>query len=326
MIVITGAAGFIGSAVACALNKLSRADIILSDAFGKKEKWQNICSVRYKHFIHRDNLMDFLHKNPLAEKITAIIHMGACSDTTEPDMDFLLRNNFDYSVSLCQWALQNNVRFIYASSAAVYGDGTRGFSDDDNLTPLLRPLNKYGFSKWMFDMWILENGLKDKVAGLRFFNVFGPNEYHKGSMASVLFHIYHQAIKEKKIRLFESCRSDIAHGDQKRDFVYIDNAVDIILFALDNPGAGGIFNSGTGYAHSFLEVALLLFEGLEMKQKIEYFPMPENLRARYQYYTKADMTKLFTAGYDKKDDNFKENVMKYVKNYLAPGKRYLAEV
>ncbi len=325
MILITGSAGFIGSAVTCALNRQGRSDILLSDRFGEREKWQNIVGTRYKRFIHRDDLFAFLRENPLAKDIKAIIHLGACSDTTETDMDYLLENNVSFSIRLCQWSIENSVRFVYASSAAVYGDGSLGFSDDDNITPTLRPLNKYGFSKWMFDMWVLENGLAGKVAGLRFFNVFGPNEYHKAKMASVLFHIFPQAVKDGKVRLFKSHRSDIPDGDQARDFVYIDEAVDISLFLLNNPEVNGIFNAGTGMAHSFKELAHGLFEGLGKSPVIEYFPMPEELRERYQYYTRADMSRIRNAGYPVKEDRFKENVACYVKKYLLPGNLYLTE-
>ncbi|MDP7621318.1 MAG: NAD-dependent epimerase/dehydratase family protein, partial [SAR324 cluster bacterium] len=182
MILITGAAGFIGSAVAYELNRQGRTDLLLCDRFGEKEKWYNVIGLRYNRFIHRNDLFDFLNDRKNFPDIDAVIHIGACSDTTETDMDYLLENNVDFSIKLCRWALEHDIRFVYASSAAVYGDGSFGFSDSDDLTPKLRPLNKYGFSKWMFDMWVIENGLADKVAGLRFFNVFGPNEYHKGRM------------------------------------------------------------------------------------------------------------------------------------------------
>jgi ADP-L-glycero-D-manno-heptose 6-epimerase len=326
MILITGAAGFIGSSVAFALNRQGRTDLILCDSLGDKEKWHNIIGLKYKQFIHLNSLFDFLETSSTAKQIEAVIHLGACSDTTETDMDFLLENNVNFSIRLCRWSLKNNVRFVYASSAAVYGDGRMGFSDDNDLTQKLRPLNKYGFSKWMFDMWILENGLIEKVAGLRYFNVFGPNEYHKGKMTSVLFQIFHQALNEEKVRLFQSHRGDMAHGEQARDFVYIDEATDITLFVLKHSEVCGIFNVGTGRAHTFNELAHGLFAGLEKPSIIEYFPMPEELRPKYQYYTLADITRLRKAGYPLKEDAFKKNVTRYVKKYLIPGCLYLTEV
>jgi len=325
MILITGAAGFIGSAVAYALNSHGRTDLLLCDRFGKKEKWHNVIGLRYNRFIHRNDLFDFLKDKEHHRDIDAVIHLGACSDTTETDMDYLMQNNVDFSIKLCQWAREHDIRFVYASSGAVYGDGSLGFSDSDDVTPKLRPLNKYGFSKWMFDMWVIENGLVDKVAGLRFFNVFGPNEYHKGSMASVIFRVFPNALTTGAISLFESHRPEVAHGEQSRDFVYIDEINDIVLFVLNNPNINGIFNAGTGYAHTFNELAQSMFEALGKPKNIEYFPMPEALRKRYQYFTRADMTRLLNAGYQQNADRFQENVVKYVKQYLVSQYRYLTQ-
>ncbi len=325
MILVTGAAGFIGSAVACALNRRGRSDLILSDRFGKGEKWKNVAGLRYSRFVHSEELGAFLDADPQAAKIQAVVHLGACSDTTEPDMDYLLGNNVDFSIMLCSWTRERGVRFVYASSAAVYGDGSLGFSDADSLTPKLRPLNKYGFSKWMFDMWVLENGHIGSVAGLRYFNVFGPNEYHKGKMASVVFHAVPQVQAAGKIRLFESHRPDFGHGEQARDFIYVDEVVDATLFALETPSANGIFNVGTGKAHTFNDLARGVFAGFGKPPVIEYFPMPEELQGRYQYYTQADMARLRAAGYPAQPDRFQEYVARYVRDYLAPGYRYLTE-
>lgn len=326
MILITGAAGFIGSAVAHGLNRQGREDLLLCDAFGDEDKWKNVLGLRYNRFIHREALFTFLKEAHLARPLTEIIHLGACSDTTETDMDFLLENNVNFSIALCQWAIDHAVRYVYASSAAVYGDGSLGFSDADELTPSLRPLNKYGFSKWMFDMWVLENKLAGKVAGLRYFNVFGPNEYHKDRMASVVFRSFPLARNEGKVRLFESHRPDVAHGEQARDFIYIDEATDATLFVLKNQKANGIFNVGTGRAHTFNELARGLFDGLQTPQVIDYFPMPEDLQERYQYFTRADMTRIRAAGYPQQPDRFREYVARYVRQYLLPGYRRLQEV
>jgi len=326
MILITGAAGFIGSAVACTLNRQGIKDLILCDRFCKNEKWKNILGLQYNRFVHSDELFDYLLDDPQAKEIEAIIHLGACSDTTETDMDYLLENNVNFSIGLCQWSIENKVRFVYASSAAVYGNGSLGFSDSNKLTPKLRPLNKYGFSKWMFDMWVLNNGLIDKVAGLRYFNVFGPNEYHKGKMASVVFHTCPQAVENGTVKLFESHRKDVKHGEQARDFIYIDEAVDITLFLLKNEAACGIFNAGTGRVHTFNDLVNGVFEGLGKEPVISYFPMPEELRERYQYFTLADMTRLKKAGYKEQEDRFKKYVAAYVKKYLVPGNLNLTEV
>jgi len=326
MILITGASGFIGSALACALNRQGSSDLILCDRFGKNEKWQNLLGVSFHRFIHRDELFDFLGCPSNAAQITSVVHLGACSDTTQTDMDYLLENNVNFSIRLCQWALDNDVRFVYASSAATYGDGSLGFSDADELTPKLRPLNKYGFSKWLFDMWVLQHGLQNHVAGLRYFNVFGPNEYHKGTMASVIYRTMPQAVNDGRIRLFESHRSDFAHGEQARDFIYIDEIIDITCFVLRTRQANGIFNAGTGRAHTFNELARGVFDGLGRQPVIDYFPMPEELRGRYQYYTCADMARLRQAGYTPGPDRFRDFVARYVRDYLAPGCKYYSQV
>ncbi len=319
MILVTGAAGFIGSAIACMLNREGHSDLLLCDVFRKKDKWNNLLGLRFAEFIHRDTLLEYLENNPTAKKIDTIIHMGACSDTTEPDIDYLHATNVTFSKKLCQWAHAQGARFIYASSAAVYGDGSLGFSDDDTLTPKLRPLNGYGFSKWLFDMWVLEQGLADKVTGLRFFNVFGPNEYHKGHMASVVFRAFPMARDTGLVRLFGSHRDDYKHGEQERDFVYIDEVLDALKFILKTKSVNGIYNIGTGLAHTFNDLATGLLQGLGKPINIEYFPMPEELRGRYQYHTKADMTKLYAAGYPQIPDKFIDNVKRYVQSYLQPG-------
>ncbi|RJP58091.1 MAG: ADP-glyceromanno-heptose 6-epimerase [Candidatus Auribacter fodinae] len=326
MILITGAAGFIGSALACALNRIDNTNLILCDAFGNKEKWKNLLGLRFDQFVDRSELFSFLEDNPLASDIETVIHLGACADTTEHNVDFLYQNNINFSVKLCKWAVSEGVRFLYASSAAVYGDGSLGFSDDDELTPQLRPLNAYGFSKWMFDMWVLEHGLADKVAGMRFFNVFGPNEYHKDRMASVIFRSFPQARDEGKIMLFESHKDGYGHGGQERDFIYIDEVIEAVLFLLKKKKANGIFNIGTGRAHTFNQLAEGVFDGLGKKRNIQYFPMPEDLRGRYQYHTQADMSKLESFGFAGFSDKFSEYVQKYVREYLSPGYLYYPQV
>jgi ADP-L-glycero-D-manno-heptose 6-epimerase len=242
------------------------------------------------------------------------------------DVDYLYEWNVDYSRRLCEWTLAQNARFIYASSAATYGDGSRGFSDDDELTPKLRPLNAYGFSKWLFDMMVLDRGWQKRVAGLRFFNVFGPNEYHKGRMASVVMHAYPQARDTGKVRLFESHRAGFAHGEQRRDFIHIEEVLAGILFLVDRPQVNGIFNLGTGTAHTYNQLAENVLKALGKSVNIEYFPMPEDLRGRYQYETRADMSKFIAAGLPAFPDRFAEYVQSYVKDYMHAGMKYLADV
>ncbi|MBK8127506.1 MAG: ADP-glyceromanno-heptose 6-epimerase [bacterium] len=326
MILITGAAGFIGSACAWALNQRGITDLVLVDSLGKAEKWKNLRGLRFREFVERGDLFDDLEHADWALEVKAIIHMGACADTTQVDSDYLLTWNYEYSKLLCDWALGHGVRFIYASSAAVYGDGALGFSDDDGLTPRLRPLNAYGFSKWLFDMWVLEHHLQNQVAGLRFFNVFGPNEYHKARMASVILHAYPQARDTGKVRLFESHRSDFQHGEQRRDFIHIAEVLTGIKFLLEKPEVNGIFNLGTGTPHTYNQLAENVFHALGKPVNIEYFPMPEDLRNRYQYETCADMRKFNAAGLPKFADRFGEFVQSYVRDYMDKGGRYLPDL
>jgi ADP-L-glycero-D-manno-heptose 6-epimerase len=327
MYLITGSAGFIGSALVAGLNRKGIYDIILCDSLGQAEKWKNIAGLRYKQIVTPEQLLErissFNYVDPHLRGVDTVVHLGACAVTTEADVDFLLENNTHFSQELCLWSLERGAHFIYASSAAVYGDGAHGFSDEPSLTPKLRPLNAYGFSKWAFDMWVLENSLYDRVVGLRFFNVFGPNEYHKDDMASVVYRSFPLALAQKRIRLFESHRTDYAHGEQQRDFVYIDEALEAMYFLLDHRRVHGIFNLGTGRAHTWNSLAKGIFKGLGVDGAIEYFPMPENIRDKYQYRTVADMSRLYATGFPPHPDRFEEYVATYVRNYLLPGhKRY----
>jgi len=324
MILITGAAGFIGSALAWALNRRGRNDLVLVDRFGSGGKWKNIVGLRFRQFVDRTELFEQLATAPWAREIEAVFHIGACTDTTLNDADFFLKWNYEYSCKLCEWSLARDICFLYASSAAVYGDGALGFSDEPDLTFKLKPMNAYGLSKWMFDKYILENDLYRRVAGFRFFNVFGPNEYHKGRMASVIFHTYPQARDRGVIRLFESHRPDVAHGEQKRDFIYIEDVLDAMLFVFDHPECHGILNVGSGYAHSFNELAAAVFAALGKPVNIEYFPMPEDLRERYQYHTCANLSRLQNAGFSPPVARFTERVKHYVSDYLSTSK-YLSD-
>ncbi|MDK9699240.1 MAG: ADP-glyceromanno-heptose 6-epimerase [bacterium] len=320
MILITGATGFIGSALVWELNRRGRTDLILVDRFGCADKFQNLLGVKYAQFVDRAQLFEFLETAPWRNQIDTVFHIGANADTTGTDADFYLHWNVEYSRKLCDWSLAHSARFLYASSAAVYGDGSQGFSDDPALHYKLKPLNVYGFSKWLFDHYVIENHLLDQVAGFRFFNVFGPNEYHKGRMASVILHAHPQVRDTGKIRLFESHRPDFHHGEQSRDFIYVKEVLAALLFAYEHPTVKGIFNLGTGRAHSFNQLAAAVFAAFDLQPNIEYFPMPEDLRNRYQYYTCADMAKLQSFGFPAFPDDFASYVKEYVADYLIPHK------
>ncbi len=320
MILITGANGFIGSAITATFNQQERSDLILCDRKSKLNARENLKKARYAELLDVAELFNALEKEAWAKKIDVVLHIGACADTTELNKKFLDENNVRYTQKLCQWALAHKARFIYASSAAVYGDGQLGFSDSDALTPKLKPLNPYGHSKWEVDKWVIEQGLVNKVVGLRFFNVFGPNEYHKEKMASVLYRTFPEAQKTGKVRLFKSHQKGIADGEQKRDFIYVKDVIRVIEFFMNHPKENGIFNVGTGKAATFNALATYLLQALGKKPKIEYFDMPEELRPRYQYFTEADITRLRAAGYQEPFQSFEASVTDYVKNYLIPGK------
>jgi ADP-L-glycero-D-manno-heptose 6-epimerase len=318
MILVTGAAGFIGSVVVQALNEDGIDDLLLVDHLGTSDKWRNLLGKRFRDYLDHQALLDRIARGDLDRaKVTAVLHIGARTDTTERDADLLLRLNFEYSRALCGWALARRARFVYASSAAVYGDGSLGFSDADELTPRLRPLNAYGFSKWLFDCWVLHKGLGRKVVGLRFFNVYGPNEYHKGRMASVVFHAYPRAKREGSVLLFESDRPDVAHGEQKRDFVYVKDAGRVVRHFLRKRSANGIFNVGSGQARTFRDLGVALLKACRRSPRgVRYVPMPEDLKGKYQYFTQADLTRLRRSGFEDPTTGVEAGVMEYVRQYL----------
>ncbi len=319
MIVVTGGAGFIGSAIVWRLNTLGRNDIIIVDELGTDEKWKNLPSLSFNDFIHKNDFINLLETKKGFE-ISAIIHMGANSSTTEKDADHLLRNNYEYTKSLAQYSLKNNVRFIYASSAATYGDGSLGFDDDDNKINQLRPLNMYGYSKQMFDLWAHKNKLLNKIVGLKYFNVYGPNEYHKGDMRSVVHKAFEQIRDTGKVKLFKSLHPDFKDGEQKRDFIYIKDAVDMTLFFLDNPDKNGLYNVGTGSARTWNHLVTAIFNALNKPVNIEYISLPGHLADKYQYFTEAKTEKLKNAGYPHPINSLETGVTDYVKNYLSEGK------
>jgi len=321
VIVVTGAAGFIGSCIVGKLNENGLEEIICVDHLDDNVKEKNLENKKYAQYLDKKDFLDLVKLDKMDSGITCIIHMGACSSTTLQDEQYFQENNYEYTRTLAQWALNHNVRFIYASSAATYGDGAGGYKDDEATTRQCTPLNLYGESKQKFDQWVLDEGLSDKVVGLKFFNVFGPNEAHKGDMRSVVAKAYQLVVDDGKMSLFKSHNPEYKDGEQKRDFIYVKDAVDIVLFFKDNPQINGIFNVGTGEARTWNDLAGSLFAAVGRDAVIEYIEMPEVLKKRYQYFTQADMAKLRNAGYNKPFTKLEDAVSDYVQ-YLAGG-RYL---
>lgn len=318
MIVVTGGAGFIGSCLIWKLNQLGVDDILVVDRLGREDKWKNLVEKRFADYCDKDEFVERLQAGAYDGAITGIMHMGACSTTTEQDADYLAANNLHYSQIIARWCVQHDVKLWYASSAATYGDGMRGYSDEDAATPHFRPLNMYGFSKHLFDVWVLRHGWQRRFTGIKFFNVFGPNEYHKGAMRSVIHKAFPLVRDEGKIRLFKSYRPDYADGSQQRDFVYIKDVLEVMAFFFTRPDVSGIFNLGTGQARSWNDVARAMFAALGIEGRIEYIDMPEELRGKYQYFTQADLTKLRRAGCQHQFMSLEESVADYVRNYLVP--------
>ena len=330
MIIVTGAAGFIGSAIVWQLNQLGRKDILISDKLKTEEKWNNISKMNYYDWIDRDELFEFLETTEM--KIEAIVHMGACSATTEKDADFLMKNNYEYTKKLWNYCTDKQIKFIYASSAATYGDGDKGYDDTISLEEHenLRPLNKYGYSKKIFDVWALKQDKTPKLwAGLKFFNVYGPNEYHKGRMASMIFHAYNQYKESGEVKLFTSHKEGYRDGEQLRVCVYIKDITKVIAFMLgiNNESItikNGIYNLGTGSARSFYDLARTTLESMgATKEDIKFTPMPEDLRGKYQYFTEAKMSKLKENGYKEEFYSLEEGIKDYVVNYLLNEDKYL---
>ena len=315
MIIVTGGAGFIGSCVVRTLNDAGRKDIIIVDNIAETDKWMNMRNKQFIKYVHKSK---FLEELPSYEGVEAIIHMGAQSSTTERDFDYLWENNFEYTKALWNYCAEKQISFIYASSAATYGDGSQGF-DDKTSIDVLQPLNGYGYSKQLFDLWVMHQAKVKpaQAAGLKFFNVYGPNEYFKGSMASMVFHGFNQIKADGEIRLFKSCNPDYEDGGQLRDFVYVKDICSVIMFLLEHKNVNGLFNVGTGRAQSFRELAEATFEALGLEPNIKYIDMPEKLRGKYQYYTKAEMQKLRDMGYDKPFADLQQGVTDYVQNHLA---------
>jgi ADP-L-glycero-D-manno-heptose 6-epimerase len=320
-ILVTGAAGLIGSAIVWQLNRLGLDDILISDRMDTSEKWRNLVPLRFSDYIHADDLLNLVHNNPvkLAE-IGTIYHLGACSATTETDSDYLMRNNFEFTKELAIWAVATGKRFVYASSAATYGAREDGFSEELPLHTL-RPLNMYGYSKHLFDQYAERHGLLQHIVGLKYFNVFGPNEDHKGDMRSVVHKAFHQIRETGKLELFQSHRPDFEHGCQQRDFLYVKDAVRMTVFLADTPAANGLFNLGAGIAQTWLELGNAIFAAMGLKPNISFIPMPLHLRGKYQYRTCANIEKLRRVGYAEELTPLADAVKDYVQNYLVPNLR-----
>jgi len=318
-VIVTGGAGFIGSVLVWELNRRGCTDIVIVDLPGRAEQRGTLAGLQYSEFLESGNLHARLAAGLLG-KIDFIFHLGACSSTTETNEQYLRENNYEYSRKLAEWALGAGVRFVYASSGATYGDGSAGMDDSDpRQLERLQPLNLYGLSKHWMDLYAWRQGWLDRIVGLKYFNVFGPNENHKGDMRSVICKTYTQALETGVIRLFKSYRPEYADGESKRDFLYVKDAVAMTLHLAANRAANGIFNVGSGKAHTWNELARAIFAALQRGARIEYIEMPESLRDKYQYYTRADIRKLLSTGYTEPITGFNDAVRDYIVHYLLPG-------
>jgi len=315
-ITVTGGAGFIGSAVVWRLNELGHDDILIVDRMDETDKWKNLAPLKFADYVDADDFLDDLGD---FKQTDSIFHLGACSSTTETDADYMLRNNYQYTKDLAEFAVANDIRFIYASSAATYGDGSAGMDDGTDGLDNLRPLNVYGYSKHLFDRYAARNGMFDKIVGLKYFNVFGPNENHKGDMRSLVNKAFDQITETGKLQLFRSANPEYTDGEFGRDFVYIKDAVDMTLYFMENE-VGGLFNVGSGRMNTWNALADAIFKALDMPKNVDYIEMPEHLRDRYQYHTQADLTRIRDAGYASDTADIDKAVDDYVRNYLVPGK------
>ncbi len=322
-ILVTGGAGFIGSALVAALNQRGISDIVITDLLGSDEKWRNLTPLKFADYLEADDFRKRIGQNQAAlGDFSAVFHLGACSATTEKNASYLIDNNFNVTKELAAWSLAKNIRFIYASSAATYGDGAQGMDDQDPNLGRLRPLNMYGYSKHLFDQHAQRKGWLDRIVGVKYFNVFGPNEDHKGDMRSLVNKAYEQIRTTGRVGLFKSYHPDFKDGEQMRDFLYVKDAVEMTLhFAESATTAGGLFNLGSGNANTWLTLTRAIFSALNLPPKIDFIEMPEALKGKYQYYTKADITKLRNVGYRRAMTPIEDAIRDYVQNYLATNRR-----
>jgi len=325
MLLVTGGAGFIGSNVVAALNDAGRSDVVVCDLLGHDGKWRNLAKRQLADIVPPAQLTDWLK----GRKLDAVIHLGAISETTATDGDLVIETNFRFSMRLLDWCTANAVPFVYASSAATYGDGAQGFADDASPAALrqLRPMNLYGWSKHLFDMAVIDRAargekLPPQWVGLKFFNVFGPNEYHKGTMMSVLARRFADIRAGRPVQLFKSHREGIADGDQRRDFIYVDDVVRVTMWLLATPTVSGLFNVGTGAARSFKEMMLAAYGALGAAPNIQYIDMPEQIRGSYQYFTEGKVDRLRMAGYNGGFTRLEDAVDLYVKGFLDRADRF----
>lgn len=314
-VIVTGAAGFIGSCLVRMLNNRGITDVIAVDEIQSTDRWRLLSNKMYSEYIHKDRFLMLLQQ--YSGKITHVIHMGACSSTTERNFDYLYQNNVEYSKALWDFCVQEYIPFIYASSAATYGDGKNGFCDTDDINNL-RPLNGYGYSKQLFDQWVEKQNKRPKqYVGLKFFNVYGPNEYYKEDMTSVVCKAYRQILQTGEMGLFRSYHSQYEDGGQLRDFIYVKDVCKVISYLMDHTEVNGIFNLGTGKARSFFDLVSATFKAMGVPTNIKFIDMPDHLKKKYQYYTQADMNKLRDAGYTSSFFSLEDGVKDYVQNYLA---------
>ncbi|MCU0635652.1 MAG: ADP-glyceromanno-heptose 6-epimerase [Gemmatimonadaceae bacterium] len=322
-VLVTGGAGFIGSACVWALNRAGIDDIIVCDRLGTDEKWRNLAPLRFLDYLEADDLIPRLEVGALG-RFDLVLHLGACSATTERDASYLARNNFELTKELAHWALAHEARFVYASSAATYGDGAQGMSDADQSAAglgRLRPLNAYGYSKQLFDLYAARAGMLERIVGLKYFNVFGPNEAHKGDMRSLVDKAYRQIMATGRMQLFRSHREGYADGEQQRDFCYVKDAVAMTLHLAATSSAGGVYNIGSGEANTWRTLAHALFAALGREPAIDFIDMPEAIRDKYQYYTCAEVARVRAAGYTAPMTPLADAVADYVRNYLVPDAR-----
>jgi ADP-L-glycero-D-manno-heptose 6-epimerase len=321
-ILITGGAGFIGSALVWELNRRGCENIVVCDRLSTDEKWKNLVPLKFADYIDGNDLLQAVQHAPAKlGRFDHVLHLGACSATTERDADFLMRNNYEFTKQLCQWSLANQTRFVYASSAATYGDGAHGMDDQMPDIHALRPLNMYGYSKHLFDLHAKREGWLPSIVGLKYFNVYGPNEDHKADMRSLVHKACGQILATGKVQLFKSHRPDYKDGEQMRDFLYVKDAIRMTLHLAETPSAGGLFNLGSGKAHTWVELATAIFTALGKQPNIEFIDMPEHLQSKYQYYTCADIAKLRASGFTQEITALTEAVRDYVQGYLVTDKR-----